>query len=126
MKIVSIFDLKFLEMRLILNISFIVLLPFGCSENIEQNQNIQSSEKMLGEFHVDGMMCERGCKSYIVNKVDELKGVDSCNLDFELQIMTVEYDRIAISSDKIIEHVNSLNDGQYTAKLIQKDHLVLD
>jgi len=95
------------------------MLFFGCSENREQNQNMQSSVKMLGEYSIEGMMCERGCKSYIVNKVDELNGVDDCNIDFDLKIMTVQYERSSVSSDKIIKHVNSLNDGQYSAKLIQ-------
>jgi len=108
-------------MKLIFKIAFIMIVLIGCSENKEQNKNIQSSGIMLGEFSIEGMMCEKGCKSYIDNKVSKLEGVDECNIDYDLKLMTVEYDLASIDADKIIKHVNSLVDGQYNAKLIQEN-----
>ena len=110
-------------MKLIFKIAFIMIVLIGCSENKEQNKNIQSSGIMLGEFSIEGMMCEKGCKSYIDNKVSKLEGVDECNVDYDLKLMTVEYDLASIDADKIIMHVNSLVDGQYNAKLIQENEV---
>ena len=110
-------------MRFILKIVLITIVLFGCSENRQQNMKIRSSGITLGEFSLDGMMCEKGCKSYIANQVNKLEGVDGCDVDYDLKLMTVEYDLSSINADKIIEHVNSLIDGQYTAHL-KKEKLV--
>ena len=99
------------------------MLIFGCGENREQNQEMQSSVKMSGHFSIEGMMCEKGCKSYIVNKVASLSGVNDCKIDFGLKTMTVEYHSSSITQDQIIKHVNSLNEGQYSAKLIEEKFL---
>ena len=40
--------------------------------------------------------------------------------------MTVKYDRTSVSSDKIIKHVNSLVEGQYSAELIQTNPISLE
>ena len=52
-------------MKLIFKIAFIMIVLIGCSENKEQNKNIQSSGIMLGEFSIEGMMCEVGCAAKI-------------------------------------------------------------
>ena len=43
-------------MRFILKIALIMIVLFGCSENRQQNMNMQSSGTMLGEFSIDGML----------------------------------------------------------------------
>ena len=57
-------------MRLIINITAILMLIFGCGENREQNQEMQSSVKMSGHFSIEGMMCEVGCASKIKKELD--------------------------------------------------------
>ena len=47
-------------MKLIFKIAFIMIVLIGCSENKEQNNNIQSSGIMLGEFSIEGITIQVG------------------------------------------------------------------
>ena len=47
---------------------------FWCGQKSEQDNDPEISRIMLGEFSVEGKMCERGCKSYITNQVNNPNG----------------------------------------------------
>ena len=111
-------------MRILLKIVLITFVFFGCGQKSEQDNDQEISTIMLGEFSVEGMMCERGCKSYITNQVNNLNGVEDCYIDYENKLMTVEFNLSSINADNIIDHVNELVDGQYTAELINEKSAV--
>ena len=90
-------------MRILLKIVLITFVFFGCGQKSEQDNDPEISRIMLGEFSVEGMMCERGCKSYITKQVNNLNGVEDCYIDYENKLMTVEFNLSSINADNIID-----------------------
>ena len=107
-------------MRIFLPISLVFLLIIGCSTQSEKlsKQSTEILASHQSEFLVKGMMCERGCTSYLDNKISKFNGVVNCNIDFTEEKLLVDYDNEILSSDKIITLVNQLNEGQYSLELL--------
>ena len=107
-------------MRNFFSISLVIILFFGCSTQTEkvskENKEIFASHQ--SEFLVKGMMCERGCTSYLDNKISKFNGVVNCDIDFTQEKLFVDYDNDILSSDKIISLVRQLNEGQYSLELL--------
>ena len=103
---------------------FVIILFISCSESTQEIQNTLSHQEInvtsKAVFSVEGMMCEKGCKSFIQNKVTELQGADDCTVDFENNMMTVAFDKTIISSVDIVNLVKGLNEGQYSATLLEE------
>ncbi len=103
---------------------FIIILFISCSESTQENQRTLTQQEInvtsKAVFSVEGMMCEKGCKSFIQNKVTELQGIDDCNVDFENNMMTVEFDKTLISTVDIVNLVKGLIEGQYSATLLKE------
>lgn len=98
----------------------VVFLFFGCSNNSidMNNDNVEVFTNHQSEFLVKGMMCERGCSSYLKNKISEYTGVVNCNIDFSETKLLVDYNNEMVSSDELIAFVNDLNNGQYSLELL--------
>ena len=107
-------------MRNFFSISLVIFLFFGCSTQTEkiakENKEVFASHQ--SEFLVKGMMCERGCTSYLDNKISKFNGVVNCDIDFTQEKLFVDYDNDILSSDKIISLVRQLNEGQYSLELL--------
>ena len=66
------------------------------------------------------MMCEKGCKTTIQNKLSEMDGVINCDVDFELQKAFITYDANVTSTADFINTINNIADGElYKSKLIE-------
>jgi len=98
----------------------VLFLFFGCSDNSidMNNDNVEVFTNHQSEFLVKGMMCERGCSSYLKNKISEYTGVVNCNIDFSETKLLVDYNNEMVSSDELIAFVNDLNNGQYSLELL--------
>ena len=111
-------------MKTLTPIFFIFILFISCSESTQEIQNPLAHQEInitsKAVFSVEGMMCEKGCKSFIQNKVTELQGIDDCTVDFESKMMTVSFDKTLISSVDIVNLVKDLVDGQYKAILLNE------
>ena len=57
-------------------------------------------------FNVVGMHCGYGCVDKVEKIVTSLEGVQTCNVDFDNSMMTVEYNDDLLNSDKIIASMN--------------------
>lgn len=93
---------------------------FGCSTQTEKlgKENVKTFANNQSEFLVKGMTCERGCTSYLANKISKFNGVLNCDINFTEAKMFIDYDNEILSSDKIISLVNQLNEGQYSIVLL--------
>lgn len=68
---------------------------------------------------IEGMMCEKGCKTTIHNKLKEMEGVINCEVDFPLNQAYITYDANITSAEKFIEKINSIADGIYKATMVE-------
>ncbi len=69
---------------------------------------------------IEGMMCEKGCKTTIQNKLREMDGVINCDVDFELQKAFITYDANIVSAEDFIQTINNIADGDlYKSKIIE-------
>ena len=62
-----------------------------------------SAESM---YDVNGMMCGVGCVNKIKAHMNSLDGVQTCDVDFDKSMMTVEYDETIVSETAIAALVN--------------------
>lgn len=73
------------------------------------------------DLSVDGMMCSHGCVSTIEKALGNTEGVSYASVNFDESSAKVEFDSEEISEEEIIEVINGLHDGIYTAKLASWD-----
>ena len=58
-------------------------------------------------FSVKGMMCGVGCANKVNSVLTSIDGVKSCNVDFELEKVTVIYEDQKLSSSDIVDAITS-------------------
>ena len=66
---------------------------------------------------VDGMMCSHGCVNTIEKALGSTNGVSYASVNFDESVATVEFDSEELSEEEIVEVINGLHDGIYTATL---------
>jgi copper chaperone CopZ len=69
---------------------------------------------------IEGMMCEKGCKSTIEGKLAKMEGVEVAKIDFETSVATVKFNSTITSSKAMIEMINAIADGAYSATLMEE------
>lgn len=87
--------------------------------------NSCSSEKATSfdkvcSLKIEGMMCEKGCKSTIESKLAKMEGVKEAKVDFESNVATIIFNSSVTSSKAMIEMIGEIADGAYSASLIEE------
>ncbi len=108
-------------------LAFGLLLTNSCG-NSEKNDSASTeiTTNSNCKLAIEGMMCEKGCKSTIESRVSEKEGVTECKVDYEAKTASIDYDNSVTSCDDIIETINTMVDGQYKATLIEKKNVTPD
>ncbi len=114
----------FFKLGLIKNILFITLILGVSSSGITSCNSSSSQENQIIEqrsaiIAIEGMMCEKGCKSTIQNKLSEMDGVSSCEINFEAKKAIIKYDSKKLNVDDFINKINGIADGIYKATLVE-------
>ena len=93
----------------------------GCSGHSDHKEEIKDPvANTESTIAIEGMMCEKGCKSTIQSHLREMNGVMHADVDYEGKKATVSYDNRVISSNDMVEMINKLADGIYKANLIEE------
>lgn len=90
----------------------------------ESTANTEAQAEVVAatvELSVDGMMCSHGCVNTIEKALGNTAGVEFASVDFDQSSAKVDFNAGEISEDEIIEVINGLHDGIYTAKLASWD-----
>ena len=66
-------------------------------------------------FKVEGMMCQMNCASKVQAKASSLKGVNSCNVDFEKGLITVDYNDKETNDNEILSKLSSDMEYKFSA-----------
>ena len=95
----------------------ISILTSGCSTNEESKNKIVHHKSCT--IAIEGMMCEKGCKTTIQNKLREMEGVIQADVDFEVHQAFITYDANKVSAQDFIDRINKIADGLYKATLVE-------
>jgi len=108
----------------------ILLILTSCSTETKQanatvakktEQIIKVNSNATLSVNVEGMVCEMGCGSAIRKALKETNAVEQCSFDFKderkVNTATISYDSTAISKEKILSVINTLNEKQFKATL---------
>jgi copper chaperone CopZ len=108
-----------MKQLLYISVVFILLMinSIGCSFNKEDHSKIIDSHSC--SITIEGMMCEKGCKSTIESKLSEMNGVINAKVDYETTKAFITYNHNEITSTDIINEVGEIANGIYSAQLIQ-------
>ena len=72
-------------------------------------------------LNIEGMVCEMGCGSSIRKALKDTRAVDRCSFDFKderkVNVATISFDSTAITKDKIVSIIGSLNYKQFKVNL---------
>ena len=63
------------------------------------------------------MMCEKGCKSTIEQRLSKIEGVVSCKVEYEAKTASLDFDDAITSPGDMISMVESIAGGIYSASL---------
>jgi copper chaperone CopZ len=76
------------------------------------------------DLNVEGMVCQMGCGGSMRKELKNAGGVERVEVNFvegeKTQLVQVSYDSLLISSNKIASILNTINDKQFTAKVVSK------
>jgi copper chaperone CopZ len=82
-----------------------------------------SSFDKVCSLKIDGMMCEKGCKSTIESKLAKMEGVQEAKVDFETNVALVTFNSSVTSSKAMIEMIGGIADGAYSATIIEETYI---
>lgn len=84
--------------------------------------------KTVARLSINGMGCVMACGSAIKKSLNSLDGVIVTEIDFEADRETdfaiVEFDQSKVSSDEMVEAVNTLRKGHYQVSKVEIDEYV--
>lgn len=103
-----------------LYIIFILLTLVTFFNSCSTDNNTSEPIYMIANYEIAGMVCEHGCKGVIEKEMNKVIGITSFEIDFENSIAEVFFDKNVITSNNIMEKVETINDGIYQIKLIKE------
>ena len=115
-------------------IPYIIVLGFlfACSNNNKSEKKAELKKEVNQVVHanaqldleVEGMVCQMGCGGSMRKELKKTGAVERVEVNFiegkDIQLVQVSYDSMLISPSKITTILNTINDQQFSAKLIAK------
>ncbi len=105
-------------MKIILLALILVLLSScGVDSSKDDSEVIANTSCSLT---IEGMMCEKGCKTTIQQKLTSTNGVISCIVEYEEKTVTINFDNNVVTSQELIGVVDEIAGGIYKASLLEE------
>lgn len=105
--------------KVILFSIFATTINFMISCGVSAESNPVAEQKAQVEMKVDGMVCAMGCAKYIQDKVADLDGVLSSEVNFEEGVAHFEFDENKINAAELESFIDGIHDGQYDAEILE-------
>ncbi len=97
------------------------------STNVPATAKIANTKLALS---VQGMVCKMGCGGSIRKELLATNAVEKVEVDFveekESQLITVYYNNLISSKEKLLKVINEMNDKQFTAQTISESSYISD
>ncbi|MDC0338930.1 cation transporter [Flavobacteriales bacterium] len=98
----------------------LILLLFsscGVESNKEYSGVIANASCVLS---IEGMMCEKGCKTTIQQKLSNTNGVVACAVEYEEKKVVIDFDNNFVTTKELIKVVDEIAGGIYKASLLDE------
>lgn len=106
------------RLLILILISTAITISFNeCGNGTDTEENVVHTKACTIE--ITGMMCEKGCKTTIQNRINDLEGVVSGEVDYSLGKAFVTYNANTLSCQDIIAEIKSIGDGLYDATIVE-------
>lgn len=106
----------------LISAAFLLLTCTSESGNTSDSTESKTPEVPANDsalLSIEGMVCPSGCAKPIEEKLASCAGVSSCVVDFNNQTAFVRFDNASITPDSMIQVIGAVNDGAYTASLLE-------
>jgi copper chaperone CopZ len=104
-------------MKIIL-LALILVLLSSCGVESSKDDGVTANTSCA--LSVEGMMCEKGCKTTIQQKLSNTKGVVSCAVEYEEKTVVIDFDNNVVTSKELIRVVDEIAGGIYKASLLDE------
>tara|TARA_B110000285_G_scaffold670_1_gene771 strand:+ start:70 stop:510 length:441 start_codon:yes stop_codon:yes gene_type:complete len=100
-------------------LALLLLLLSSCGEesNKDDFRIIANTSCALS---IEGMMCEKGCKTTIQQKLSNTNGVVSCAVEYEEKTVIIDFDNNVVTSKELIRVVDEIANGIYRASFLEE------
>lgn len=106
------------RLLILILISTAITVSFNeCGNGKDTEENVVHTKACTIE--ITGMMCEKGCKTTIQNRINDLDGVVSGDVDYSLGKAFVTYNANTLSCQDIVAEIESIGDGLYDAIIVE-------
>lgn len=99
-------------------LALLLLLLNSCGEEIIKKDGVIANTSC--SLIVEGMMCEKGCKTTIQQKLSSTNGVVACVVEYEEKTVVIDFDNNVVTSKELIKVVDEIAGGIYKASLIDE------
>lgn len=98
-----------------------LILVFWSSCSVESiTEDFQVVANASCALSVEGMMCEKGCKTTIQQKLSNTNGVVSCSVEYEEKTVVIDFDNNVVTSKELIRVVDEIAGGIYKASFLEE------
>ena len=115
--IVTVFNGSNMKINLL---ALILVLFSSCGVESSKDDSVVIANTSCS-LSIEGMMCEKGCKTTIQQKLSKTNGVVSCALEYEEKTVIIDFDNKVVTSKELIRVVDEIAGGKiYRASLLEE------
>jgi len=96
---------------------FLILIGFLFLNSCSEHSNQATANKSIN-VSIEGMTCAEGCAKHIEETLAEVPGITQSKVNFNKKIALFTFDSLQVNTEQILVKIQSLNEGQYKAKLV--------
>ena len=105
-------------MKISLLASILVLLS-SCGVELSKDDSVVIANASC-VLSIEGMMCEKGCKTTIQQKLSNTNGVVVCAVEYEEKKVVIDFDNNVVTAKELIKVVDEIAGGIYKASLVDE------
>jgi copper chaperone CopZ len=105
-------------MKISLLASILVLLS-SCGVELSKDDSVVIANASC-VLSIEGMMCEKGCKTTIQQKLSNTNGVVVCAVEYEEKKVVIDFDNNVVTAKELITVVDEIAGGIYKASLLDE------
>lgn len=103
-----------------INLLALVLVLFSScgAESSKDDSGVLANTSCV--LSIEGMMCKKGCKATIQQKLSNTNGVVACVVEYEEKKVVIDFDNNVVTAKELIKVVNEIAGGIYKSSLLDE------